>query len=83
MPTYCYTLSLDGEERELPSAEHDTEAAAITQGGALLLDAVKAAATPPQAAYVAVFEDEGADDEPLGAWDWSQDAPDPVWTPEE
>jgi hypothetical protein len=78
MATYCYTLSRDGAERALPSAEFATEADAIAHGRRLLEAELRAPL--PAAAYVAVFEDEGADDEPLGAWDWSGEAPQIVWS---
>lgn len=81
MTTYCYTLSRDGQERDLPSGSFDSEDDAIAHGRHLLQAELQQPL--PAAAYVAVFEDEGADDEPLGSWDWAAEAPEPVWSPAE
>lgn len=81
MTQFCYTLSVDGREQDLEAADYATEAEGIEHGRALLKAALQVGR--PESAYVAVFEDEGADDEPLGAWDWSRDVPEIVWSPAE
>lgn len=80
MSQFCYSLSLDGDEQPVRSSNCDTAAAAIAHGRKMLLEAVL---TEPTLAYVVVYASEELDAEPLGVWDWSREAPEPVWTAEE
>ena len=81
MTDFCFSLSLDGAEQALRSQTLDTATEAVSYARAMLSQAV--AKRQLEAAYCVVYESAGTDTEPLGVWDWSRGAPEPVWTPNE
>jgi hypothetical protein len=75
--SYCYTLSVEGDEQPLRSSNCDASGAAIEHRRKMLLGLVstRLPATP----YCVIDPSGDIDAEPLGAWDWSRGQPQPVW----
>ena len=81
MASYCFSLSIDGDEQPAPSAEHPDRQSAVWQAREALLTVM--ARMRPRRAYCVVYASGDIEGEALGVWDVSREAPLPVWTPNE
>ncbi len=78
---FTYALTVDGRDLALRPEEQTDRQSAIDHGEALLNAALDV--DRPTAAHMAVFEGDGGDATPLGAWRWSIEAHEPVWAGEQ
>ena len=79
MSSYCYSLSLDGDEQPILPTECATAQEAIDFARLALLATMMV--KRPGRAYCVVYASLEIGADPLGVWDWSRDCPEPIWSP--